>query len=231
MLTQQRIVDAARDLLQENGYTATTIVSVAQRAGVAVPTVYRTFGNKAAIVKRLYDVTLAGDDADVPLAERPEFLAIHAALTLQEKLRRYADLAATVAARLRPVMVPLMSAAQAGDTDIRALVADIENERLIGMKNFGATLSPFGVDPSYATDVLWVFTSPDLHHRLVHERAWPEPRYRAWLADTLFQQLCPESVMPTPSPGAADLWDDNELVGSIATTGDVAASASESPPA
>lgn len=178
-------------LLEEKGYTATTIAAIAERAGVAVPTVYRTFGNKGAIVKRLYDITLAGDDADMPMVQRPEYAALLAAENLDEKLARYADLAAGIAARLGPLMGPLLSAAQAGDPDVRDFVKTIEKERLVGMQTFAKSLADFGVDPKYATDILWVLTSHDLHQRLVRERRWSDTRFRKWLGETLVQQLSP----------------------------------------
>ncbi|WP_380169758.1 TetR/AcrR family transcriptional regulator [Jannaschia sp. R86511] len=193
-MTHQRILAAMASLLQEKGYTATTITAVAERAGVAVPTVYRTFGTKSAIVKRLYDVTLAGDDADLPMVERPEYQALLAADTLDDTLARYADLAAGISARLGPLMTPLLGAAHAGDPDVRDFVATIDRERLTGMQIFSRKLERFGVEPGNATDILWVLTSPDLHHRLVHERGWSDTRFRAWLGRTLAQQLNPHVV-------------------------------------
>lgn len=192
LMTQQRILDAMRSLLQEKGYTATTIAAVAERAGMAVPTVYRTFGTKAAIIKRLFDVTLAGDDADVPMVDRPEYVALLAADTLEDALARYGDLAAGIDARLGPLMGPLLGAAQAGDPEVREFVAAIDAERLTGMQIFSKRLANYGVDPAYATDILWVLTSPDLHQRLVTERGWSEARFRIWLGQTLVQQLRPQ---------------------------------------
>ena len=191
LMTQQRIVDAMGSLLQKKGYTATTIAAVAERAGVAVPTVYRTFGTKSAIVKRLYDITLAGDDADVPMVQRPEYVALLAAEDPDEMLARYADLAAGISARLGPLMGPLLGAAHAGDSDIRGFVAAIEKERLVGMQIFSTRLADHGVDPEHATDILWVLTSPDLYQRLVRERGWTDARFRTWLGETLVQQLRP----------------------------------------
>ncbi len=62
--TRRRIAAAAGELFAENGFEATTVVSIAQRAGVAVPTVYATFGSKGAIVGAL--LTQLEADADGP---------------------------------------------------------------------------------------------------------------------------------------------------------------------
>ena len=50
-------------------------------AGVSQETIYKTFGGKAALLKAVYDVSLAGDDDDVPLAQRPEAIAVQDAQT------------------------------------------------------------------------------------------------------------------------------------------------------
>ena len=61
-----------------------------------------------------------------------------------------------------------------------------------------------GTDIDSAVDLLWLYMSPDLYFRLVHERGWPADRFRAWLADTLRRLLLPaphEALRDTPGPG------------------------------
>jgi len=70
-LTRRRIIDAAAELFLERGYGATMLDQVAQRAGVAVQTVYFHFGNKATLLKHALDVAAVGDDEPVALLERP----------------------------------------------------------------------------------------------------------------------------------------------------------------
>ena len=50
--------------------------AIAAAAGVSVQTIYNTFGSKAALLKAVYDTTLAGDDEPIPMGRRPEFLAM-----------------------------------------------------------------------------------------------------------------------------------------------------------
>jgi AcrR family transcriptional regulator len=54
--TRRQIVRAARRLFAVSGYTGTTIEAIAAEAGVAVATVYKAFGSKAAITRALNDV-------------------------------------------------------------------------------------------------------------------------------------------------------------------------------
>src|SRR5688572_28233386 len=92
-LTRRHILEAAHDLLVERGPAAVTMRHVATRAGVSAETVYKTFGTKAALIKDVYDVTLAGDDEAVAMIDRPEIQAVFAAAGPRDKLARYATAA------------------------------------------------------------------------------------------------------------------------------------------
>lgn len=56
-LTQQRILDTFESELLERGYSDISIRSVAKRAGISVPTVYRHFPNKEALLLALMEAT------------------------------------------------------------------------------------------------------------------------------------------------------------------------------
>lgn len=49
----ERILDAAASLLNEEGHAALTTRSVCDRAGVAAPTLYHHFGDKAGLLRSL----------------------------------------------------------------------------------------------------------------------------------------------------------------------------------
>ena len=57
--TQQRVVDTAHRLLLERGYAGLAMADLAEEAGVSVPLLYKAFGTKPRLVKRVYDVLLA----------------------------------------------------------------------------------------------------------------------------------------------------------------------------
>jgi AcrR family transcriptional regulator len=52
-MTQQRILHAGRDLLEEGGGEALTVAAVASRAGVSVGSVYQRFGDKDRLLAAL----------------------------------------------------------------------------------------------------------------------------------------------------------------------------------
>lgn len=190
-LTQRRIVEAARALLSERGYAATTISAIAAAAGVAVPTVYKSFGTKTAIFKRAYDIAVVGDDEPVPLGARPEAAELMAERDLGRLLTGYASLVTTVNERTAPLLTALLAAAEAGDAELREFTASVEAERMAGNEHFARHL--VAVDPAIdvdrAKDLLWLYTSPEVYRRLVQQRDWPAAAFRAWLAESLLHQL------------------------------------------
>jgi AcrR family transcriptional regulator len=66
--TQERVVETAHRLLLERGYAGMAMADLAAEAGVSVPLLYKVFGTKPQLVKRVYDVLLAGDVDPVPVA-------------------------------------------------------------------------------------------------------------------------------------------------------------------
>jgi AcrR family transcriptional regulator len=49
------VLAAVRELLEEDGYQATTIPAVARRAGVGAPTIYRRWPSQAELVETVFD--------------------------------------------------------------------------------------------------------------------------------------------------------------------------------
>ena len=67
--TRARIAQAARQVFAARGYGAANITDVAQAAGVAVPTVYKLYGNKRGLLAAIADAwgrELGGRILDVP---------------------------------------------------------------------------------------------------------------------------------------------------------------------
>jgi AcrR family transcriptional regulator len=47
LATRERLLEAARELIEEGGYGSASVAAIADRAGVASGTVYRHFASKA----------------------------------------------------------------------------------------------------------------------------------------------------------------------------------------
>jgi AcrR family transcriptional regulator len=185
--TQRRIVDAAYRLLLEQGYAATTMAGVAAEAGVSAQTVYKAFGTKATLVKRVYDVTLIGDDEPVPLGERPDVKAAYENPDARALLAWYADLGRTLMERLAPLLSVIVSGARAGEAELADLLATMNGERLVGTRMAAARLDELGalrpgMSVDEARDVLWTLNSLEVWDLLVVQRGWTPEAYSTWVA-------------------------------------------------
>src|SRR5436189_6282243 len=69
---QQRTAEAATRLFLEQGYGATSIGDIARTADVSPQFVYAAFESKAGVLARAVDFAIAGDTADLTIAERAE---------------------------------------------------------------------------------------------------------------------------------------------------------------
>ncbi|GAA3227513.1 TetR family transcriptional regulator [Dactylosporangium siamense] len=190
-LTRRRVMDAAYALLLESGYAGTTITAVAGRAGVAVPTVYKAFGSKPALVKQVYDRLLVGDDEAVSLGDREAARRLLAERDPGRAVALYSQLVTDVAIRIGPLLAVVFGA-RSTDPQLDEFVATIEGERRQGTERFAAHLALIGglaVPADHAADLLWLYTAPDVHHRLVTQRGWPPEAFAAWLTATLHHQL------------------------------------------
>ena len=190
--TRRRIVDATRTLLVERGYAATTMTGVAAAAGVAVPTVYKVFGTKAALVKEVYDSTLAGDDEPVAIGDRPAGRNILTETDPARAVAAYAVLAAAIGVRLVPLRGVFAAADQTADAELQSFVQTVEAERLAGATRFADRLAELGglrVDVERARDVLFLLTAPEVPYRLVTQRGWTEAQLAGFLTEAITAQL------------------------------------------
>jgi AcrR family transcriptional regulator len=192
--TQQRVVDTAHRLLLERGYAGLAMADLAAEAGVSVPLLYKVFGPKPQLVKRVYDVLLAGDVDPVPVAQRPALQALAADLDPRGKLTRYAAISRAMLERAGPLASILLAAARAGEPDLQAFAATIDRERLTGATALATHLAETGalatgLTVERARDLIWLHTAPDTYRLLVLERGWTLDEHEQWFAASLAAAL------------------------------------------
>jgi AcrR family transcriptional regulator len=193
--TRRAVLEAARDLFLERGYSGTTIGAVADAARVSVETVYKAFGNKARLVKEVFDVAIAGDDEPIPMLQREVVARISAEGDPRRKLRMYGDHLVTAGPRAGALQLLIRSAA-ASHPDAATVWDQMLTERLTGMTAFarhlleGGYLRP-GISLDEARDVLWTYNSVELYELLVVQRGWDPERYGRWIADAMIAALLP----------------------------------------
>ncbi|MEV0646472.1 helix-turn-helix domain-containing protein [Phytomonospora sp. NPDC050363] len=192
--TRKRMRDAAAELFVAGGYGATSLQDVADKAGVAVQTVYFTFGNKRALLKELVDVTIAGDDAPVATLDRVWFRDAVDAPGAVESLRLHVEGTAKVLARVSSIM-KMLDAAATSDPEIGELWPRTEDPRYTVQSAFARSFAAKpgaaeGLEWSEAADVLYGVLSPELYLLLVGDRSWSARKWERWALTTLRSQLC-----------------------------------------
>lgn len=193
--TRQRILDAARSLFVEHGYPATTIAQVAARAGVATPTVTGVFANKRTLLEGVLRATVRGDGAlhdqlrgVIAIAEPPAMISALAELIAQANER--ASELFEITRKAAAVEPEIEARRRAGAEDRRRDMARIARE----LDRHGALGN--GLTPNAASDILWLYSSADVHRLLVTERGWPLKRFTTWLDTTLAATLLRQNDVP-----------------------------------
>ena len=192
-LARAAVVDAARELFLDRGYGATTIEAISERSLIPPATVYRLFSSKHGILKALLDVSIVGDDEQVPLAERPEVRSLLADADARRKLEGFVKLTLEVNGRVASLYAILVSAAGT-DPDARELLDELVRQRQQGQRSIARSLARAGALRSDlrerdAADLIHALLSPELYRLLVLDRSWKLDRYEQWMTQLLADQL------------------------------------------
>jgi AcrR family transcriptional regulator len=191
--TRKRIVDAAAALFAERGYGATTIDAIAQAAGVSRKTVFDSVGGKANLMKLAYDFAITGDDAPIPLMDRPRIADLMAAREPAAMIAGHATLVTEVGSRIAAIYCALEQAAGT-DAEARTLYQALVGQRRTSMDIPARAMAEAGVGRPGLTrtqvaDLLWIYSDPALYDKLVGQQGWSAKQFEQWLRRTLEQQL------------------------------------------
>jgi len=190
--------EAALRLFREQGYAATPMQAIADEAGVAVQTLYFTFGTKRALLSEILDIAIAGDEEPVATLDRPHVQALLDDPDPVAQLRGQARVTRTVYERLAPALEVVRGAATA-DPDLAALWERSIQQRATVMERFIAALVtktplPDGMDQATAVDIALALQSPELIMFLTGQRGWSPDKYEQWLANALISELLPAKL-------------------------------------
>jgi AcrR family transcriptional regulator len=182
-VTRRAILQAARALFSEQGYAATPVKLLAERAGVAVQTIYGTFGSKAGVLAGMPD--LIDEEAGVHelVAALREERDPGAALALYARLRRQ------IRERCGDIVRTLRSGA-AVDPEIAASWAEGLRRRWFGLERLMENLEHHGhlrgdLDAARAAAIAGVVVCDEACDVLVEQRGWSFDEYEAWMTETL----------------------------------------------
>jgi AcrR family transcriptional regulator len=191
--TRAQILDAAGRLFVQQGFTATSMASIAAEAGVALKTVYVAFETKSGVLRSLWNLRLRGDVEERAVQDRAWYLEVLAEHDPRRRLLLNARNSREVKERVDGLFAVIRDAAPT-DVDIRELWGRIqrdfhENQAAIvrGLDDVGALRA--GLDVGRATDVLWTLNHPDVWLLLVGERRWTPVAYERWLGEPTCAEL------------------------------------------
>jgi TetR/AcrR family transcriptional regulator of autoinduction and epiphytic fitness len=191
--TRTAVLDAARRLFLAKGYAATSVREIADEAGVSFPTVYAAVGNKAALLSRLFDIAVRGDDDPRTMAEREFVRAAEADPDPRATLAVFARHVSAAGARLVPLLAVIDEAAGA-HPEIAELAEQNRRNLLAGCTRLVQALDAKGalregLDVGQAADVVWMLAGGVVQRDLVERRGWAPEAAEEWLASALDRLL------------------------------------------
>jgi TetR/AcrR family transcriptional regulator, regulator of autoinduction and epiphytic fitness len=190
---RRAVIDAARTLFLERGYAASTIEAISARSDVPPATVYRLFSSKLGILQALLDTSIAGDDRQLAVHERPDVTALLAEPDPGKLLAGFAGVTTAINERTSDVYRVLAGAA-GSDAAAAELLDVINQQRERGQGQIAHALARAhalqpGLRERDAADVIHALMSPEVYRLLVGDRRWKPERYQRWLTQTLTRQL------------------------------------------
>jgi len=170
---------------------------VAREAGVAMETVYAGFGSKRQLLAAVMDVAVVGDDLPIPLAQRDFALELGVG-TRKERVAKAAGMSAAISARTWDLVQALIQGS-ATDTELARRRADLDERRRREITRYFEQVAsrPATLEQ---LDEVWLLTSAEVFHMLVHRSGWTPEQHEQWLADRLMGIT---SDAPMAHPGNA----------------------------
>lgn len=185
--TRADIARAARRLFLSQGWTATTVRDVAREAGVSVPTVYATYGNKTGLTRALADAADLSADVAQLLAE------------LEDPAAGPASQLAAMAAFDRRLfqragdIITLVREAGRGEPELASFYRDSRGRadavRSQVFATWPAGVLQDGLDVRFAVDVYGALCNIDVYTELTTERGWSPDRVERWWGRALVREL------------------------------------------
>jgi AcrR family transcriptional regulator len=182
-VTRRAILTAARAAFADKGYAATSMKSLAESAGVAVQTIYSTFGSKAGVLAGMADL-LDEEAGVVDLARAiPQASGGREVLALSVRLRRQ------IRERCGDIISMLRSGA-AVDATARKTIAEGMRRRRMGIEIALRRIEEVGelragLPRERAAAIMTALVGDEVCDALVEEYGWSFDEYEAWLLDEL----------------------------------------------
>jgi AcrR family transcriptional regulator len=185
--TKKRILEAAKNLFESEGFEYATIEKIAQVASVAIPTVYSLFQSKRGILRALMDEVFPKDQFEALVEKSKEATSPEERLFYSAKIARQiydAERAQMEVFRGAAVLSPEFKELEK-EREMRRYERQEITINAMAKENSLAQ----GMSVNRARDILWTFTGRDIYRMLVIEQGWTSEEYEKWLANLLANTL------------------------------------------
>ena len=190
--TRQAVAGAARQLLERDGYPATSIEAVAKAAQVTPRTVYLGFETKAGLLRAVWNSSLRGDVDSPPVAEHRWFQEVLEEPDPERALRLNARNSRRFKERSTALLQVIRDAAplEPGIAELwDRIQVEYHANQLAVVRSLGPQALKPGLSARHAADIIWTLNHPTSWIQLNVQRGWTPARYERWVADTSCQQL------------------------------------------
>jgi AcrR family transcriptional regulator len=193
--TRRSVIDAATELFLARGYASTTIEAIAQRADVAVETVYSRFRNKATLLEAILEPAIVGSADGRDIFDRPEIQQIQATTSHRDQIRQLAAFSRGILERSHEAHRILTSAA-GSDPNAAELQRRDTARRITGQRRYIDMLlgnGPLraGLTAEQAAATYSALANPHTYTLLVRDCGWTAQAFQQWLEDSLARLLLP----------------------------------------
>lgn len=196
----------ARELFGRDGYAATTLAAVAIGAGVSVQTVYFHFGNKQTVLAQVMDELAVGDDAPVPLLDRPWVVRIRRTDDPREAVALWLQGSLEIYGRVAPILQVVRDAA-GSDPDAAEQWRTNQDQTRSAHRFLAEQLATKdalrrGLSVEQAADLIFTLVSAEVYLLLTGVCGWTPERWRDALTDVVAAAVLepPPSRLPPPGP-------------------------------
>ncbi len=172
--TKAQVLAAAAELFQESGWSGTTVAAIAQRAGVAVETVYSGFGSKKHVLRAVLDFAVVGDAEPVPLVEREVFATL-ATGDRDQRIAAGVEMLTDIQERVAKLWRTAMEAA-ASDAEIDGWREQWDEGRRLDTRRSLEVILQREID-EVLLDLFWGIFSHEVYGMLVLDRGLDRAQY------------------------------------------------------
>jgi AcrR family transcriptional regulator len=180
--TREEILQSARRLFAERGYSRTSVRDIAEAAGVSAQTVYDSIGSKQELVARLNDLI----DTEARVGEIAGALARSG--DPQQIAAMSARVTCSIVGNCGDILHALVTGA-AAEPELRAVLAEGHRRHVEGARTVVKLLRKMdalggSVDPRAAADTLAAITDFQFALLLRDGYGWSLDRIETWMAET-----------------------------------------------